>query len=396
MRHVTDGELHAFLDSALDLLPQDRGEEVRDHISSCPVCRERLQDEKLIRSQAEEILGDPELGEIALPTFEELRERAEAPGSDPLLPAKEPVEGIRYRGPVKGLPLAWAATIVLALGVGWMGGQVWKTLPDGGRPGGPVSTSAPREQPAAQSADLDAESSRADEVQLSRVDLRDVSTPSAAEERVGDPPPSAPQSERTRGAQRQSAPEEPEAAFRPSDSFAVVSRSAVGEVVMDETGRITDPAALTDAARAIDSLVVAPALDYAPMVPAGRTGGVVMEPDSLETSLALRGLKVVSIEWEERVPGEKALLIRQLLSPGDTLELRYLGMLLGSEPDPRGLREGWTLLEEAHGGRVYANVLEASLPPGWHQVVMERGRGLLVARAPISEANLKALLKTLH
>jgi len=396
MRHVTDGELHAFLDGALDLLPQDRGDEVRDHISNCPVCRERLQDEELIRSQAEEILGDPGLGEIALPTFEELRERAEAPGSGPLLLTKEPDQGIRYRGPVKGLPLAWAATIVLALGVGWMGSQVWRTLPDNGRPGGPESTFAPREQPAAQSADLDAESSRADEVQLSRVDLRDVSTPSAAEERVGAPPPSAPQSGGTRGAQRQSTPEELQAFVRPSDSLEVESPSAVGEGALGQRGRIADPAALADAVRVIDSLVIPPALEYAPVAPTGRSEGVVVEPGFLETSLGLRGLKVVSIEWEERVPGERALLIRQLLSPGDTLELRYLGMLLGTEPDPAGLREGWTLLEEAHGGRVYANVLEASLPPGWHQVVMERGRGLLVARAPLSEANLKALLKALH
>ena len=52
-------------------------------------------------------------------------------------------------------------------------------------------------------------------------------------------------------------------------------------------------------------------------------------------TLAVPGLKVVSIGWEERVPGERALLIRQVLSPGDTLELRYLGLLLGTDPEPR-------------------------------------------------------------
>ena len=30
---------------------------------------------------------------------------------------------------LRGLPLAWAATIVLALGVGWMGAQISSTLP---------------------------------------------------------------------------------------------------------------------------------------------------------------------------------------------------------------------------------------------------------------------------
>ena len=115
--------------------------------------------------------------------------------------------------------------------------------------------------------------------------------------------------------------------------------------------------------------------------------------------MALPGLEVVSIQWEERIPGEKALLIRQLLSPGDTLELRYLGLLLGVEREAEGDRpmvKGVTGLTESSRSRGYANSLEASLPAGWNQVVMERGRGLLVARAPLSETNLKALLKTLR
>ena len=117
--------------------------------------------------------------------------------------------------------------------------------------------------------------------------------------------------------------------------------------------------------------------------------------ESLE-SYAIPGLEVVSIEWEERVPGERALLIRQLMAPGDTLELRYLGMLLGSEPEPEARRDVSLPKEELAVGRVYANVLAASLPPGWQQVVMERGRLLLVARGPLSEENLKRFLKTLR
>jgi hypothetical protein len=144
------------------------------------------------------------------------------------------------------------------------------------------------------------------------------------------------------------------------------------------------------------------------VVTAARQGGeagvspqdVVMETDSLRDALgvpelAVPGLKVVSIGWEERVPGERTLLIRQVLSPGDTLELRYLGLLLGTDPEPRRAAAA-VPLEEVSGVRVYANVLEASLPPGWSQVVMERERGLLVARAPTDEDHLKALLKTLR
>jgi hypothetical protein len=89
-------------------------------------------------------------------------------------------------------------------------------------------------------------------------------------------------------------------------------------------------------------------------------------------------------------------LIRQLLPPSDTLELRYLGLLLGTDPQPASKEPEPVARDEVSGGRLYANVLEASLPLGWNQVVMERERGLLVARATIPEGQLKALLKSLH
>jgi hypothetical protein len=118
---------------------------------------------------------------------------------------------------------------------------------------------------------------------------------------------------------------------------------------------------------------------------------------SMETaSMAIPGLEVLSTEWEERVPGEKALLIRQLVAPGDTLELRYLGLLLSSEPASDEARERAATKEAGSVGRVYANVLSASLPPGWFQVVMERERGLVVARGPFAEPHLKSLLKRLR
>ena len=133
-----------------------------------------------------------------------------------------------------------------------------------------------------------------------------------------------------------------------------------------------------------------------PLSPLAITGNAVLKVDDLENSLSLKGLGLVSIGWEERVVGERALLIRQLLSPGDTLELRYLGMLLGTDPDPKEEREGGIPADEAARARIYASVLAATLPAGWNQVVMERGRWLLVARAPISEESLKILLKTLY
>ncbi len=378
------------------------------------------EDEGHLRSQAEKVLGSPNLGEVALPTFEELRERAEAPGLDPLLQTKESNSGIHYRGPVKGLPLAWAATIVLALGVGWMGGQIWRTLP-----GGRVSSVAPGEQSSAQFADRDVDSSGAGDFQPSRSELREdlsaASAPSVAEGEAGDLPPSATPPEGVREAQGRTAAQAPMAAPPSPDLTILASRQADSETVIGEGDRITDSAELASSAIALEELVVTgaqvsptPARALASTVTAleevgvsgasisaarfkaDSVGYVGVNTDSEEMSLAVRGFRVVSIEWEERVAGEKALLIRQLLSPGDTLELRYLGMLLGTDANPLGRGEGGIPKEEAPGGRVYANVLEASLAPGWHQVVMELGRSLLVARAPIPEADLKALLKLLH
>jgi hypothetical protein len=119
-----------------------------------------------------------------------------------------------------------------------------------------------------------------------------------------------------------------------------------------------------------------------------------VEP-GLETTLAVPGLKVLSVEWEEWIPGENGLHIRQLLPSGDTLELRYLGMLMGTDPDPRekiqGRGEEEAVLERPHTPKG----LEASLPPGWNQEIMRWGRGWLVARAPLPSASIRALLRSL-
>jgi len=371
MRHVTDGELHAFLDGGLDLLPDDRGNEVRDHISACPVCQERLQDEEHIRSEAKGILRDPPFDQVILPSFEELRERAGAPGVDGSSAQDDVDEGSHYRGPLRGVPLAWAATIVLALGVGWMGGQVWPTSPLGPQFEPRESSHELVEQSGAQMVDLDPGSGETEDPQPSRAELA------------------------ARDLQRRQAVAEPEASPVGLEAVPPGSELAPSEIL---ERRGADSAAPESVGSTLSSKWVGASRTPTPAMAFSAAGiegtsdsvatsfGMVERSDSLENSLAVPGLKVVSIEWEERVAGEKTLLIRQLLPPGDTLELRYFGMLLGADPK----------LEEAASGRVFANVMEASLPSGWNQVVMEWGRGLLVARAPIPEENLKALLKYLR
>ena len=156
------------------------------------------------------------------------------------------------------------------------------------------------------------------------------------------------------------------------------------------------PSRVPEAVLSLQEIVlagVAPAAGAAPWPPS-LSGEADRFPES---SLAVPGLKVLSVEWEEWLPGERVLQIRQLLAVGDTLELRYLGMLMGMEPYEEARVARKAQARDAGVDRPLSpTVLEASLPPGWNQVEMRWGRGWLVARAPLPEASIKALLRTLR
>lgn len=101
MSHVDDGTLHAYLDG--ELTPVER-ERLDAHLAGCGSCRARLEEERALVERAGRLLGlaAPPPSEAAMPPFHALRRR----GGRGILG--------RYR-----LPLAWAATIALALGMGW-------------------------------------------------------------------------------------------------------------------------------------------------------------------------------------------------------------------------------------------------------------------------------------
>lgn len=430
MRHIHDGELHAFLDGALDLLPEGRGEEIRDHLAECPACRERLQDEESIRAEAGSLLGDPDLSSVALPSFEELRQLADAPAPEPVSELEEVAEEVRpHRGLLKGLPLAWAATIILALGVGWMGGQVWDSLPSRTLPGGPVQPSPAEGLPA-----VDAEA-----VAVLEESVSQGSPVQEEQERRAEPETIRPEVERTRSEPSEDAPPGALPVAADPGVSAETPAPAPAEVVFQEVlaaeaarrdvsvqsaqdsisaslpGAEPDRSKTTLPQGVIAVTVLRDSIAASRLSPAAlmsRAAPITASEEarrqappivgmadaaSVETaSMAIPGLEVLSTEWEERVPGEKALLIRQLVAPGDTLELRYLGLLLSAEPSPDEARERTSTQVGGSAGRVYANVLSASLPPGWQQVVMERDRGLVVARGPFAEPHLKSLLKRLR
>jgi len=98
MSHVDDGTLHTYLDG--ELAPAEaRG--VEAHLAQCPACRERLEQERALITRAGELLA------LAAPPDRDL----------PPFRAGDVKPPTRLWWRVR-LPLAWAATIVLALGIG--------------------------------------------------------------------------------------------------------------------------------------------------------------------------------------------------------------------------------------------------------------------------------------
>jgi anti-sigma factor RsiW len=95
---VDDGTLHAYLDG--ELSPTE-AQGVEAHLAQCPGCQGRLEEERAVITRAGELLAVAAPPDRELPPFR---------AGDPKPPARA---WWRVRQ-----PLAWAATIVLALGIG--------------------------------------------------------------------------------------------------------------------------------------------------------------------------------------------------------------------------------------------------------------------------------------
>jgi anti-sigma factor RsiW len=98
MSHVDDGTLHAYLDG--ELAPAE-AQGVDAHLAQCPACRGRVEEERALITRAGELLALAAPPDRELPPFR----------AGDVKPLKRLWWQVR-------LPLAWAATVVLALGVG--------------------------------------------------------------------------------------------------------------------------------------------------------------------------------------------------------------------------------------------------------------------------------------
>lgn len=132
MPHVDEGLLHAYLDG--ELSPVERAR-VDEHLAGCLGCRTRLDEERQLIERSTKLLA------AALPP-----DRMAPPFSALARPHPRRFWHVR-------MPLAWAATIILAIGLGWkLSDTNWGT-PRTETLSGPIavreSQAPPAQQPAA-------------------------------------------------------------------------------------------------------------------------------------------------------------------------------------------------------------------------------------------------------
>ena len=125
MSHIAEGLLHAHLDGALGPGEQLLWTEAARHLEVCEDCRRRLEEAREIREAASALLAGATVQPAARPGFDALVAEAAArrePVKAASMSRTEPSTSRRWwASPMK---LAWAASLVLAVGAGWISRQV--------------------------------------------------------------------------------------------------------------------------------------------------------------------------------------------------------------------------------------------------------------------------------
>jgi hypothetical protein len=414
MSHVDEGALHAYLDGALDEYPAAEAERVRDHLARCPECADRLEWERRVREHATAILGLA-VPEVTVPSLEELRAYVRS------MPPSRTWASVRlYR-------LGWAASVVLAVGAGWMlrGGGVPTAPPTVGlderleleaarrdRTGEPGQATTPYETaggvsgrrevaaPATSDAEaavpvVDAPAVVADRVAAApEGDRALVAGTEPTEARAGAAEDAAAVAMRAGAADaaagrdssagavvgaladdraalaRRAAEPVPSAAEpvpRAAEPVPSAAEAAVAEAVSPPPETVT--ARVSEAPLALAARVEPGAASAAPLrslradVAGASTAGSLVVP-------GLEVLEVVSLTWRQAAAAPGGVRVLQRLETGDTLELTHL-------PD---------------------GVDPSVLPPldeHLSELVVPRQVGWLVMRAPVAATSLAELLQRL-
>lgn len=123
MSHVDDGMIHAYLDGAYPA-GSAQGEEIEAHFEACVDCRVLLENARELKERSQVVLHRLAPPDIAVPPFEEILARRERGRTGSAAAAVVPIDAdspaARRRRRLPPMPIAWAASLMLALGAGWM------------------------------------------------------------------------------------------------------------------------------------------------------------------------------------------------------------------------------------------------------------------------------------
>ena len=108
MSHVDEGRIHAYLDRQLEFAGLAARQELEAHIAQCPACATLVERARASHATAAALLQRSEPIAVGLPPFDVVTARARRG-----VGFAETRKIVRLRG------LAWAASIVVAVGVGW-------------------------------------------------------------------------------------------------------------------------------------------------------------------------------------------------------------------------------------------------------------------------------------
>jgi hypothetical protein len=393
MSHVDEGALHAYLDGALDEYPAAEARRVREHVETCAECADRLAEERRVREDARAIL-DLAAPEVEVPTFEELRAYVRAGQS------KRAASTRVYR-------MGWAASVVLALGTGWMlrGSGLDPTVTFQGRG---IRVPAPQERALDEAAREGASPAREEIERDAPADVPAppvVAAPAPAptfERAAAEPPAVVGGADKVEVAQSQApAPaagpgavgdvvsdQLAAAGARARDDAAAGSAAGFGGVVADLDAqrqlsdarvqeRIDSAARVAEARRRVSAsqgdVTVTSAIDAAAPAPAAQRAQAANEVqrDEESTSLVVPGLRVLDVRPVSEGTAFAGTRVLQQLESGDTLEVIHL---------PEGVEPS----------------LLAPLPAGTSELVRQTPEGWLVMRGPVSMPSLEQLLERLH
>lgn len=132
MRHLDEAALQAWLDRDRSGLSPLERDEIALHLAGCTACRERLEEAGALSARTSDLLRPPETEEEPIPPYAEVVARAR----------RRRTVGRRRSVWMTG---GWAASLVVALGVGWMANELLK---GGGVPLAPVQETTPAPTPA--------------------------------------------------------------------------------------------------------------------------------------------------------------------------------------------------------------------------------------------------------